>query len=97
MLASQSDNCLLAPVQAVKYTEQGTCLFVKADAAPDNALDTETLGIEVPEGYFAVPVTVGLSDNTSAEITEGVEEGTEVFVQYMTYSGDSYGGMGFGW
>lgn len=97
MLASQSDNCLLVPVQAVKYTEQGTCLFVKADAAPGNALDTETLGIEVPEGYFAVPVTVGLSDNTSAEITEGVEEGTEVFVQYMTNNGSSYGGMGFGW
>ena len=98
MLASQSDDCLLVPVQAVKYTEQGTCLFVKAFSAPAGALDAETLGIEVPEGYYAVPVTVGLSDNTSAEIIEGVEEGAEVFVQYMTNSGDSFGGgMGFGW
>lgn len=90
LLASQSDNCLLAPVQAVKYTEQGTCLFIKADSAPENALDAETLGIEVPEGYYAVPVTVGLSDNTNAEIVEGVEEGTEVFMQYMT--NQAYGG-----
>jgi len=97
MLASQSDNCLLVPVQAVKYTEQGTCLFVKAFGPPAGALDAETLGIEVPEGYYAVPVTVGLSDNTSAEIIEGVEEGAEVFVQYMTNSGNSFGGgMGFG-
>ena len=90
LLASQSENCLLAPVQAVKYTEQGTCLFVKADSAPENAFDAEVLGIEVPEGYYAVPVTVGLSDNTSAEIVEGVEEGTEVFMQYMT--NQAYGG-----
>ncbi len=92
LLASQSENCLLVPVQAVKYTEQGTCLFIKADSAPENALDAATLGIEVPEGYYAVPVTVGLSDNSNAEITEGVTEGTEVFVQYMTNHGSSYGG-----
>ena len=90
LLASQSENCLLAPVQAVKYTEQGTCLFIRAESAPENALDAETLGIEVPEGYYAVPVTVGLSDNTNAEIVEGVEEGTEVFMQYMT--NQAYGG-----
>lgn len=96
LLASQSDNCLLAPVQAVKYTEQGTCLFVKAFSAPANALDAATLGIEVPEGYYPVPVTVGLSDNTNAEIIDGIEEGAEVFVQYMTTSGDSYSNMGFG-
>ncbi len=92
LLASQSENCLLAPVQAVKYTEQGTCLFVKADSAPENSLDAETLGIEVPEGYYAVPVVVGLSDNTSAEIVEGIEEGAEVFMQYMTNNGNSYSG-----
>ena len=92
LLASQSENCLLVPVQAVKYTEQGTCLFIKAETKPENAFDTETLGIEVPEGYYAVPVTVGLSDNSNAEIVEGVTDGTEVFVQYLTNHGDSYGG-----
>ena len=94
LLASQSDNCLLVPVQAVKYTESGTVVFVKADSAPDGALDPATLGIEVPEGYYPVPVTVGLSDSSNAEIT-GVEEGTEVFVQYITTSGNSYSMMGW--
>lgn len=90
IMASQSDNCLTVPVQAVKYTEAGTCLFIKADSAPDNALDATTLGMEVPEGFYAVPVTVGLSDDTSAEITEGAEEGAEVFIQYVTDQGDSW-------
>ena len=89
--ASQSDDCLLVPVQAVKYTEQGTCLFVNPGSRPDNALDASALGIEVPEGFYAVPVEVGLSNNTSAEIISGVEEGTEVYVQVMTQQGNSYG------
>jgi len=91
MVASQSDDCLLAPVQSVKYTGEGTCLFVKVETPPENALDAEALGIEIPEGFYAVPVKVGLSDNSSAEILEGVEEGTEVFTQYMTNQGDMFG------
>jgi len=93
MVASQSDDCLLAPVQAVKYLETGTCLFIKADAPPENALNAEELSLDVPEGFYAVPVKVGLSDKSSAEILEGVEEGTEVFTQYMTDRGNMYGGM----
>jgi HlyD family secretion protein len=89
LIAAQSDNCLMVPVQAVKYTEMGTCLFIKADAPPENALDAVTLGLDVPEGFYAVPVSVGLSDNTFAEIIEGVEEGTEVFTQFMTNNGSS--------
>ena len=92
MVASQSDDCLLVPVQAVKYTGEGTCLFVKADQPPENALNAEELALEIPEGFYAIPVKVGLSDNNSAEILEGVEEGTEVFTQFMTDRGDMYGG-----
>jgi multidrug resistance efflux pump len=99
LVASQSDNCLMVPVQAVKYTDSGTCLFVKAELRPDNSLDAETLGLEVPDGFYAVPVTVGLSDNMFAEIIDGVTEGTEIFTQFMTDNGSSYmggGGMMFG-
>lgn len=91
MVASESDDCLLVPVQAVKYAASGdVCLFVKADEKPENALDPEIVGIEIPEGFYAVPVEVGLSDQSSAEILSGVEDGTEVFIQYMTDQGDSY-------
>ena len=90
LIASQSDNTLLVPVQAVKYTEAGTCLFVQAPEKPENALDAEAMGLDVPEGFYAVPVTVGLSDNTNAEILDGVTEGTVVFTQIMSDTGSSY-------
>jgi len=91
LVASQSDDTLLVPVQAVKYTEAGPVLFVKTEQKPETALDPETLGIKegVPEGFYVVPVEVGLSDNYYAEILSGVEEGMEVFTQYMTNQGSS--------
>ena len=87
-VASQQDNVVVAPVQAVKYTEQGTCLFVKADDKPENAIELAE-GV-VPDGYWAVPVEVGLSDDYGVEIISGVDADVEVFTQYMTDSGSSY-------
>ena len=96
MTASQSNDCLLVPNQAVKQSALGPCVFVKAETPPENALNPEELGLELPEGFHAVPVTVGLSDQTSAEIVEGDEEGQEVIDQYITNSGDSWNGGGMG-
>ena len=79
IVASSKDNCLLLPIQAVKYTESGTCVFVKADEKPDNAIDLAE-GI-VPAGYFAVPVETGMGDASVIEITKGIGEGVEVFLQ----------------
>lgn len=96
MMASQVNDCLTVPLQAVKQSALGTCVFVKADAAPENAMDPAELGLEVPEGFYAVPVTIGLSDQSNVEIQSGLEEGQEVFVQYMTNQGNSWdmgGGM----
>lgn len=92
-VASQSDDCLIAPVQAVKYTEFGTCVFVKSDTKPENALDLGE-NVDIPDGFYAIPVTTGLSNNTSVEIIEGVEEGMEVFTQYIVNQGDMYGMYG---
>ena len=36
-----------------------------------------------PEGFWAVPVEVGLSDNSKVEITRGLAEGQEVFIGYQ--------------
>jgi multidrug efflux pump subunit AcrA (membrane-fusion protein) len=93
LVAAQSDDCLIAPVQAVKYTEVGTVVFVKADTPPENAIDVSQYALEVPEGAYAVPVEIGLSDDYGVEIISGVEEGAEVFTQYMKTSADSYGRM----
>ncbi|MGI5972046.1 MAG: efflux RND transporter periplasmic adaptor subunit, partial [Oscillospiraceae bacterium] len=87
-VSSQVDDCVIAPVQSVKYTEQGTCLFVKADERPESAIDLGE-GI-VPEGFFAVPVEVGLSDDTGVEIKSGVGEGVEVFTSMLVNQGNSW-------
>ena len=72
---------MLAPIAALKSTSQGTCLFVKADAAPDNAVELED-GV-VPDGFYAVPVETGVSNSQYVRILSGVEEGVEVFTRYQ--------------
>lgn len=96
LVASQSDDCLVAPLQAIKYTEFGTCVFVRAETMPENAIDPELVaGLEIPEGFYAVPVTTGISDTYYAEIIDGLEEGAEVFTQLQQSDGMN-GGMGGG-
>ncbi len=98
-VASQSDDCLMIPIQCVRYIndENGnpvTVVFLQAQEKPENAV---TLGPEaqadLPEGYYAVPVTTGLSDTYNIEITEGLNEGDVVFTNYETEQGDSWGRM----
>jgi multidrug efflux pump subunit AcrA (membrane-fusion protein) len=79
IMLSSKDDCVLLPIQAVKYTEEGTCVFVKAGDRPENAIDLPE-GI-VPEGYFAVPVTTGLGDDSVIEIESGIGDGVEVYLQ----------------
>ena len=86
--ASENDNCLVLPLQCVRTVSQedGTTLnvvFVKGDR-PDNAVETPTLSEEIPDGFWAVPVEIGISDNSNVEIKSGVEEGTEVFTQIQS-------------
>ena len=73
---------VLAPIAALKSTSEGTCLFVKADTRPENAVDLEDG--TVPEGFYAVPVEVGVSNSQYVRILSGVEEGVEVFTRYQT-------------
>lgn len=72
---------VLAPIAALKSTSEGTCLFVKADTRPDNAVDLEE-GV-VPDGFYAVPVETGVSNSQYVRILSGVEEGVEVFTRYQ--------------
>ena len=89
--ASENDNCLVLPLQCVRTVtqEDGTTLnvvFVKGDR-PDNAIETPMLTEEIPDGFWAVPVEIGISDNFNVEIKSGVEEGTEVFTQMQSLNG----------
>lgn len=90
---NQSADCILVPTQAVKNTEQGTCVFVKGEGVAGAVELPEGV---VPEGFSAVLVEIGLSDDNVVEIKSGIEEGTEVFTQLMTDNANSWDSGGGG-
>ena len=61
----------------------GTIVFVEADKPPVNAILEPDPTWDCPEGFWAVPVEVGLSDNSKVEITRGLAVGQEVFIGYQ--------------
>ena len=88
LTASQSDNCLVLPIQAVRTVglEDGTSatvVYIKADSAPDNMIEVPYTDEEIPDGFYPIKVEIGIQDNYNVEIKSGVEEGTEVFTQIM--------------
>ena len=90
LVASENDNCLVAPIQCVKSVPMedgsvGNVVFVKGKR-PDNAIEL-TVPVEgVPEDFWAVPVEIGLSDDYNVELKSGVEEGTEIFTTVQRQS-----------
>ena len=82
--ASQNDDCLLLPVQCVKYveTEEGRqkAVFVRADTPPEDAAELLTELSGVPEGFWPVLVETGISDSSNVELlSPWLEEGTELY------------------
>ncbi len=86
LILAQSDECMVVPSQAIQYTEQGNCLFVKADRRPENAVDLGE-SADIPSGFYAVPVETGLANSSQTEIKSGVEKGMEIFLQRATELG----------
>jgi len=94
--ASQSDDCLIVPIQCVKSAqtadgENCRVLFVQSDFPPENTAELAMEMIDVPEGFYPIIVETGISDNYNVEIKSGAEEGMTVFAGVMANSG---GGMG---
>jgi multidrug efflux pump subunit AcrA (membrane-fusion protein) len=79
--AAQASDVVLAPIAALQMTTAGTCLFIEADARPDNAVDLDD-GV-VPDGYYAIPVETGLTSNDYVEIMSGVDADVTVFERYV--------------
>ena len=87
--ASQNDNCLVLPIQSVRTVglEDGsmaTVVYIKSDGRPENAIEVPFVEEEIPEGFWPVPVEIGIQDNYNVEIKSGLVEGTEVFTQIMS-------------
>ena len=87
--ASQNDNCLLVPVQAVRTVslEDGssaTVVYVESSGKPDNALELPYQDEEIPHGFYPVQVEIGIQDTYNVEIKSGLNEGDTVYTQMMT-------------
>ena len=96
-VASQSDDCMMVPMQSVKYVsdtngETYSVVFIHADEKPENAVDLEipeAMPGELPkypspeDGYYPVKVEAGLSDNYNVEIKSGLNGDEEVFVNFL--------------
>jgi len=96
-VTSQSDNCIVVPMQSVKYVslddgETASVVFIQADSKPENTVDIdipELMPGETPtypteaDGFYPVPVETGLNDNYNVEITSGLEGGETIFVNYF--------------
>lgn len=96
LTASQSDDCLVTPIQCVKSAqtidgESCKVLFVQTDVPPENEAELAMDMMEIPDGFYPVIVETGISDNYNIEIKSGVEEGAIVYAGVM-----NNGGMGFG-
>ena len=99
-VASQSDDCMMVPMQSVKNVSADdgstyTVVFIQADEKPENAVDLEIpepMPGETPQypspedGYYPVKVETGLSDNYNVEIKSGLNGDETVFVNYLVTS-----------
>ena len=99
-VASQSDDCMMVPMQSVKNIpgEDGSTdsvVFIRADKRPENAVD-----LEIPEpepgqppmypspedGFYPIKVETDLNDDYNVEIKSGLNGDEEVFVNYLVES-----------
>lgn len=103
-VASQSDDCMMVPMQSVKYVSDAngdtySVVFIQADSKPDNTVELdipETQPGEMPsypteaDGFYPIPVETGLSDTYNIEITSGLNGDETVFVQYYNANQMNY-------
>lgn len=76
------------------FRNKGTATVCFVQGEPDERAIEAQEGWEVPEGFFAVLVETGLSDDTNVEIKSGLREGDIVFTGYMTDSANNWGMYG---
>lgn len=87
--AAQSQDCIVIPIQDVRYyspegaEEPQAVVFVQAAEAPENAIDKSLLPAdmqeEIPKDCYVIPVETGLNDESMVEIKSGLNEGDMVY------------------
>ena len=87
IVVEESKDALSVPVAAV---QRGNTVYVK-DASAKNTDNTMVGGTVLPDGWRAVEVETGLSDDTSIEITSGLSEVDTVYVPQVQAQSSSDG------
>ena len=98
-VTSQSDDCVLVPTTAVKSVidtegEKQSVVFVYRDEKPDNVVELDPSITNVPteeDHYYPVPVETGIFDTKNVEIKSGVNDGDQVFINYVVTESSSTG------
>ena len=60
-------------------------VYVQGDR-PDSAVEVPYVEEAIPEGFWAVPVEIGIQDSYNVEIRSGLEQGDVVFTQMQSVS-----------
>ena len=82
IVVDEAADAIAIPVAAV---QRGDTVYVKDDSAK-NTDQTMVNGTLLPDGWKAVPVKTGLSDDTNIQITEGISVGDVVYVPQIQKS-----------
>ncbi len=91
IVVNEAPDAVAVPISAV---QRGNIVYVKDDSAK-NTDGTMVNGTLLPDGWRAVEVETGLSDDTYIEIISGISEGDVVYVpQVMRESSDEESEMG---
>ena len=99
--AAQSENCIVVPVQDVRYyTPDGAenpqaVVYLQTTEERENAIDKTLLPAdmqeEIPKDCIVVPVETGLSDDMNVEIKSGLKEGDKVYNNTPKADGNYWG------
>lgn len=102
--AAQSQDCVLIPVQDVRYytpegaeAPQGVVYLQLQDGMepPENVIDKTLLPAdmqaEIPKDCVVVPVETGLSDDINVEIVSGLRDGDLVYNNTPSENGNYWG------
>lgn len=91
-----NEDCLQIPSSAVIYSEEGTVAYVRpAEGSVYENIAESVPQDQIPEGFTAVTIEIGIADEHNTEVISGLNEGDEVYMTSASQD-DGMGGMMYG-
>ena len=99
VILAEAENAVGIPADAL---QRGNVVYVLNSSPTIKSGDYSTEGIsdrvknKAPEGFTAINVETGISNENFIEIKSGLQEGDQVYVSESSSGNDTFGGMGGG-